>query len=163
MSRAGVGARSHSRDVRRFEDEESRGRSAAAARGDIDDDGDGRVHDLLDDFSGGLHQAAGCVDLDQECLVILNFRLRQGATDEFVCDGLDGVVHDDLEHVGAGQPGCKQEYQQRRGGSELSGTSPAEFLEGAPKQDCALSKRRFHQFGSGCAFCASLAATALQP
>ena len=65
MSGTGVGPGSHCRDVRAFEDEESRRRCPAAARRDVDDYRDPRGQDFLDDLAGGFQQATGRIQLDE--------------------------------------------------------------------------------------------------
>ncbi len=99
MRRAGIRRWGHSGHVSRFEDKDS-SRSGATALGcDVDNNGNGRVGDLLDDAARGSDQAARRVEFDQHSLRMGGVRFRQSAADELVGDGLDGVVDDDLENL----------------------------------------------------------------
>ena len=77
MRRASVGSGSHGCDVGRFEDEDSSRTGAAAGGRDVEDDGNRRVRDLLDDVAGGFDEASGRIDLDQYGLIVAALRLRR--------------------------------------------------------------------------------------
>jgi hypothetical protein len=92
MRCARIGSRSHGGDVGRFENEEAGRCGAAAAGRHVDDDGNRRGDDLLDNFAGGIDQSSGSVDLDQDRLIVIGGGHGERAANVFGGDGLDGVV-----------------------------------------------------------------------
>ncbi len=92
MRGSGVGAGRHGGDVGGFEDEESGARGAAAAGRDVEDDGHGRGDNFFDDVAGGVDEASGGVDFDEDGFVVMRGGVFEGAGDVLGGDGLDGVV-----------------------------------------------------------------------
>ena len=121
MSRAGVGSGRHGRNVGAFENEKSGGRGPASAGRDVDDYGHRRGQDFFDDVAGGFKQAAGSVDLDEQGVIFVAFCFGDGAANVFIGDGMDRVVHDDLQYFG-GRSGAQDEQQQsgQKGGEKCA-------------------------------------------
>ena len=76
------------------------------------------------------------ISISNACALV-SFGLREGAADELVGDGLDGVVDDDFENIGA----------------SVGDASPSIANKRVKKN---RSQAQLHQLGSGGAFCASL-------
>ncbi len=113
MGGSGIGAIGHGGDVGGLEDEESGGGGAGAAGRHEDDDGDGGRFDFGDDFAGGVEQAAGGIDLDQQSGGVTRPGGIDGARDPFGGDGLDGAVDVEAQDLRGGREGSDE--QQKRG------------------------------------------------
>ncbi len=112
MGGSGIGAIGHGGDVGGLEDEESGGGGAGAAGRDEDDDGDRRRFDFGDDLAGGVEQAAGGVELDEQGGGVTRCGGVDGAGDALGGDGLDGAVDAQAQDLRGGRKGCDE--QQKR-------------------------------------------------
>jgi hypothetical protein len=103
MRSSRVGAWGHGGDVGGFEQEEPGRPGAAARRSDVDDHRRRRIEDLAHHFAGGVEQAAGGVELDEDRVGAEVFGSLEASGEVLVADGLDGVVEaedDDLRRRG---------------------------------------------------------------
>src|SRR5579864_1182369 len=99
MRGTGSRTRSHGRDVSGLENENPRRACVPARRGYIHNHGNLRGRNLFDDFPGGTDHASGSIDLDQYGLIVATGGLGNSARDVFPADGLNCVVHYDLEDL----------------------------------------------------------------
>src|SRR5580704_14556443 len=102
MRRARIGSRRHGCDIGRLEDEDSSRTRAAAAGRYVKDDRDLRVRDLVDDVAGRFDESSGRIDLDQYGLIVAALSLVDGAGNVFLGDGLNRIVDNNLQNLGAG-------------------------------------------------------------
>ena len=79
VGRADGGVGGHGRHVGRQGDERPGAGRSRAGRGDIHDGGNGVAEEFLDDFLGGIEQAAGGVKLNDEAGVLFGGGLVDGA------------------------------------------------------------------------------------
>ena len=69
---------------------------------DINDDGNWRRGDFLDDIARGFEKSAGSVQFDQQRLVFIPLGFGQGAANVLIRDGMNRVVDHDLQDFRAG-------------------------------------------------------------
>src|ERR1700692_1073420 len=111
MRRARIGSGSHGGDVGGFEDEDTRRTGAAAGGGDVEDDGNGGVRDLIDNLASGLDETSGSIDLDPYSLIVAALSFVDSAGNIFLGNRLDGVVDDNLENFGT-----RERIEKKNGG-----------------------------------------------
>ena len=97
MSRSRVRPRGHSGHVGAFQDEKSSRCGTASPRRDINDDGNRRCSDFLDDVARGFEKPAGRVQFDQQCPIFIPLGFGEGAAYVLIGDGMNRVVHHDFQ------------------------------------------------------------------